>query len=51
MKESENAQEKNGKKQVTCMSCEQEVEVKLIEYGKGYIATCPECKKLAYNSK
>jgi len=38
-------------KRVTCLSCKKEVEIKLIPYGNGYIATCPKCGKLAYNKK
>ncbi len=38
-------------KKVTCQSCGKEVEVKLIPYGGGHIANCPDCKKLAYSGK
>ena len=38
-------------KQVICESCGKEVEVKLIKYGDGHIATCPSCCKLAYNGE
>jgi hypothetical protein len=40
-------------KEVVCISCGKKVIVKLISYGYGYIAICPECEKMAYvsNSK
>ncbi|MEK7567925.1 MAG: hypothetical protein AAB513_03340 [Patescibacteria group bacterium] len=38
-----------GKESVVCLSCHKQVEVKMIEYGGGHIATCPLCKELAYN--
>ena len=38
-------------KTVVCRSCGKTVEVKLVPYGEGHIATCPVCKKLAYNGK
>jgi hypothetical protein len=34
---------------VTCETCGKQVEVKLIPYGNGNIATCPIYKQLAYN--
>ncbi len=36
---------------VVCISCGEVVEVKLVPYGDGHIAKCPECGKLAYNGK
>jgi len=36
-------------KDVICISCKEQVTVKLVEYGSGYVATCPKCGKLAYN--
>ncbi len=36
---------------VVCLSCKKQVEVMLVSYGKGHIATCPACGKLAYNGK
>jgi len=39
------------KKKVVCISCKQEVQVTLVRYGNGHIATCPSCGKLAYNGK
>jgi len=36
-------------KEVICLTCHKKVMVKLIPYGKGHIATCPECGQLAYN--
>ena len=36
---------------IICLFCKKEVEVKLISYGDGRIATCPKCGKLAYNGK
>jgi len=38
-------------KTVICLSHHQEVQVKLIPYGDGHIAECPDCGKLAYNGK
>jgi len=35
---------------VECLSCREEVQVKIVPYENGYIAVCPKCKKLAYNS-
>jgi len=37
------------KKSVVCISCNERVTVKLVEYGSGRIAICPKCGKLAYN--
>jgi len=34
-----------------CVTCKKTVKVKLIPYGNGHIASCPECGKLAYNGK
>jgi len=34
-----------------CLTCKETVEVKLIPFGGGHIATCPKCGKLAYNGK
>jgi predicted RNA-binding Zn-ribbon protein involved in translation (DUF1610 family) len=42
---------KEEKKEVTCISCGQKVEVRLVPYGYGRIATCPKCGKLAYNGE
>lgn len=39
------------KKKVICVSCKEKVEVELVPYGGGHIATCPKCNKLAYNGK
>ena len=50
MKEQENLLKDEGKKQVICVTCKKAVEVKLIRYGDGYIAVCPECGKLAHNA-
>jgi len=36
-------------KKVVCVSCGQEVQVILVSYGNGHIATCPSCGKLAYS--
>ena len=39
------------KKKVNCLSCRQEVEVKIIDYtdhGCGHYAMCPVCNRLAY---
>jgi len=38
-------------KEVTCLPCHKEVEVKLVSYGYGHIGVCPVCKKLAYNGE
>jgi len=35
----------------TCVSCKEEVVVKLVSFGGGHIATCPKCGRLAYNGK
>lgn len=43
-------QAQKKKKEVVCVSCYQKVEVTLVAYGGGYIAHCPLCGKLAYNS-
>jgi len=40
-----------SKIQVICITCKRQVEVKPIRFGNGYIAVCPECDKLAYNSR
>ena len=40
---------KNTEKNVICVTCGKNVTVRLVEYGYGHIATCPLCKKLAYN--
>lgn len=37
------------KTKTKCLTCHKPVEVELVRYGKGYIATCPECGKLAMN--
>jgi len=39
------------KKKVICQSCGKEVEVEMISYGDGHIATCPKCDRLAYSGK
>jgi len=36
---------------VICLSCKEEVLVKVTKYGNGYIAKCPKYGDLAYNSK
>lgn len=36
-------------KKVICLSCGRKVEVKLVKYADGNIATCPVCNKLAYS--
>lgn len=36
--------------ETTCVSCRKTVTVNPIPFGGGYIATCPECDKLAMNS-
>ena len=36
---------------IVCLSCQKEVEVKLIPFGNGHVATCPKCKEIAYNGK
>ena len=43
---------KNGEEKiVVCLACGKTVTVKLIRYGFGHIATCPECRKLAYSGE
>ncbi len=36
---------------IVCLSCKEKVKVKLVSFGKGHIATCPECGELAYNGE
>jgi uncharacterized Zn finger protein len=36
---------------VTCLSCGEKVEVVLVQYGDGHIATCPKCGELAYSGE
>lgn len=36
---------------VICITCQQEVAVKLVPYGHGKVAICPLCGKLAYANK
>jgi len=36
---------------IICLNCRKEVEVKLLSFGYGHAALCPECGKLAYNGK
>lgn len=43
--------EKNELIKIVCLFCKKEVKVKLISYGSGHIATCPECGELAYNGE
>ncbi|MDD5291539.1 MAG: hypothetical protein PHZ04_05600 [Patescibacteria group bacterium] len=38
-------------KKVNCVTCYKEVMVKLLPFGFGHIAICPECGKLAYNGE
>ena len=47
----EQKETKTGIKEVVCLSCHKNVEVKLVPYGTkgGHAAVCPNCKKLAYN--
>ena len=40
-----------GKGEVKCRTCKKEVEVEITEFGKGFVAECPECCGVAYNSK
>jgi hypothetical protein len=35
---------------VKCLSCSKEVDVELVPYGNGHIASCPLCKQLAYSA-
>ena len=37
--------------EIVCLSCKKKVKVRLMRYGKGHIAVCSECKKLAYNGE
>ncbi|HZI95848.1 MAG TPA: hypothetical protein VFD40_01530 [Candidatus Paceibacterota bacterium] len=39
------------KVKMKCTSCGKEVKTKLIKFGDAYIAVCPVCKQLAYNTK
>jgi hypothetical protein len=36
--------------EITCISCHKKVETELVSYGTGWIAACPICQDLAYNS-
>ncbi len=36
--------------EIKCLSCGKEVDVKLVRYGNGHIASCPLCGKLAYSA-
>lgn len=38
-------------KKVKCITCREEVSVKLVSYGEGHVAICPKCGGLAYNGK
>jgi len=38
-------------REIVCLSCKKTVTAKLFQYGNGYIATCPCCRKLAYNGE
>jgi len=40
-----------GIAEVECLSCQKKVTVEVQRYGRGHLAICPECSKLAYNSK
>ena len=44
-------QNKGEKFKLQCHSCHKEVEVVVTSFGSGWIATCPDCGKLAYNQK
>ena len=41
---------KEEEKEVSCISCHQNVKIKPIPFEDGFIADCPNCKALAYNS-
>lgn len=36
--------------EVRCLTCREIVNVKMVSYGGGFVAVCPLCGKLAYNS-
>lgn len=42
---------KTETEKIKCLTCGEEVEVELMNYGYGHIARCPKCDKLAYNGK
>lgn len=37
-------------KEIKCLSCRKTVTVELQSFGRGSVASCPKCNKLAYNS-
>lgn len=34
---------------VTCLDCK--IQTKVINFGDGYVAVCPKCQKVIYNSE
>ena len=38
-------------KEIKCMSCGKKVKTTLILFGGGYVAVCPDCRRLAYNKE
>lgn len=42
---------KENTKEVKCISCFKIVKVELVPYGRGHVANCPDCGKLAYNGE
>jgi Zn finger protein HypA/HybF involved in hydrogenase expression len=40
-----------GYAEIKCLNCGHSIRADIIRYGDGYIALCPKCDKLAYNSK
>lgn len=49
----ENDEEAINFKEVECLSCHKTVKVELKPFGTkgGYVASCPNCGKLAYNGE
>ena len=47
----EGVPQKKEKIKCKCITCHKDVEVVLVSFGSGHIATCPECGELAYNGK
>jgi len=37
--------------EMVCITCGETVRARIIKYGDGYIAVCPLCKQLSYNTK
>jgi len=40
-----------GEAEIECLTCEKKVKAKITEFGEKFVADCPECCGVAYNSK